>query len=89
MATFVALVLAMQDAGRVDSSVAWLPLIESAINDLVCAAIAVYFLHAPPPNRVERGQLPCCPTDRPQPEIVSRIPTIVCQASARVSIRPK
>jgi hypothetical protein len=56
IATLVALVLAMQDAGRVDSSVAWLPLIESAINDLVFAAIAVFFLHALP-NRVERGQL--------------------------------
>lgn len=56
VATLVALVLAMQDAGRVDSSVAWLPLIESAINDLVFAAIAVFFLHALP-NRVERGQL--------------------------------
>lgn len=56
IATLVALALAMQDAGRVDSSVAWLPLIESAINDLVFAAIAVFFLHALP-NRVERGQL--------------------------------
>jgi hypothetical protein len=56
VATLVALVLAMQDAGRVDSSVAWLPLIESAINDLVFAAIAVFFLHALP-NRFQRGQL--------------------------------
>jgi hypothetical protein len=56
VATLVALVLTMQDAGRVDSSVAWLPLIESAINDLVFAAIAVFFLYALP-NRVERGQL--------------------------------
>ena len=56
IATLAALVLAMQDAGRIDSSVAWLPLIESAINDLVFAAIAVFFLHALP-NRLERGQL--------------------------------
>ncbi|WP_310526904.1 hypothetical protein [Nocardioides sp.] len=56
LATLVALVLAMQDAGRVDSSVDWLPLIESAINDLVFAALAVFFLHALP-NRLERGQL--------------------------------
>ena len=40
----------------VDSSVDWLPLIESAINDLVFAAIAVFFLHAFP-NRLQRGQL--------------------------------
>lgn len=56
LATALALALAMQDAGRVDSSVDWLPLIESAINDLVFAAIAVFFLHALP-NRLERGQL--------------------------------
>ncbi|PUA79747.1 hypothetical protein [Nocardioides currus] len=56
LATVAALVLAMQDAGRVDSSVDWLPLIESAINDLVFVAIAVFFLHALP-NRIERGQL--------------------------------
>lgn len=56
LATLVALGLAMKDAGRVDSSVDWLPLIESAINDVVFAAIAVFFLHALP-NRLERGQL--------------------------------
>ena len=56
LATLVAIVLAMQDAGRVDSSVDWLPLIESAINDVVFAAIAVFFLYALP-NRIERGQL--------------------------------
>ncbi len=56
LATLVALGLAMQDADRVDSSVDWLPLIESAINDLVFAAIAVFFLLALP-NRLERGQL--------------------------------
>lgn len=56
LASVVAFALAMQDAELVDSSVAWLPLIESAINDLVFAAIAVFFLHALP-NRVERGQL--------------------------------
>ena len=56
LASVVALVLAMRDAERVDSSVDWLPLIESAINDLVFAAIAVFFLHALP-NRIERGHL--------------------------------
>lgn len=56
LATLVAVALAMQDAGGVDSSVDWLPLIESAVNDLVFAAIAVFFLHALP-NRLERGQL--------------------------------
>lgn len=56
LASIVAFVLAMQDAERVDSSVDWLPLIESAINDLVFAGIAVFFLHALP-NRIERGQL--------------------------------
>ena len=56
LASIAALALAMQDAGRVDSSVDWLPLIESAINDVVFAAIAVFFLHALP-NRLERGQL--------------------------------
>ena len=56
LASIAALALALQDAGRVDSSVDWLPLIESAINDLVFAAIAVFFLHALP-NRLERGQL--------------------------------
>lgn len=56
LATLVAIALALQDAGRVDSSVDWLPLIESAINDVVFAAIAVFFLYALP-NRIERGQL--------------------------------
>lgn len=56
LATIAAMVLALQDSGRIDSSVDWLPLIESAINDVVFAAIAVFFLHALP-NRLERGQL--------------------------------
>ncbi|UUZ61542.1 hypothetical protein [Nocardioides sp. B-3] len=56
LASIVAFAPAMQDAELVDSSVDWLPLIESAINDPVFAAIAVFFLHALP-NRVERGQL--------------------------------
>lgn len=56
VATVAALALALRDIGRVDSSVTWLPLIESAINDLVFAAIAIYFLHTLP-NRIERGQL--------------------------------
>ncbi len=56
LATLVALVLALHDASRVDSSVDWLPLVESAINDVVFAAIAVFFLHALP-NRIQRGRL--------------------------------
>lgn len=34
----------------------WLPLIESTINDVVFAAIAVFFLYALP-NRLERGRM--------------------------------
>lgn len=56
LTTLVALVLATQDAKRVDSSVDWLPLIESAINDLVFAGIAVFFLLALS-NRLKRGHL--------------------------------
>jgi hypothetical protein len=56
IATIAALSLALRDVSRVDSSVGWLPLIESAINDLVFAAIAIFFLHTLP-NRIERGQL--------------------------------
>ena len=56
LATLTALSLALRDVGRVDSSVGWLPLIESVINDLVFAAIAIFFLHTLP-NRIERGQL--------------------------------
>lgn len=56
LATIVALALGLRDASLADSSVGWLPLIESAINDLVFAAIAVFFLHALP-NRIQRGQL--------------------------------
>ena len=54
--TLAALSLALRDVSRVDDSVTWLPLIESAINDLVFAAIAIFFLYTLP-NRVERAQL--------------------------------
>ena len=56
LATVTALFLALRDVGRIDSSVDWLPLIESAINDVVFAAIAVFFLLALP-NRIERRHL--------------------------------
>ncbi|SDD82620.1 hypothetical protein [Nocardioides lianchengensis] len=59
VATVVVLVIAARDvsgdAGP-DSSVDWVPLIESAINDLVFAAIAVFFLWSFP-ERVQRGQV--------------------------------
>jgi hypothetical protein len=56
--TVVALVLAARDVGDdgPDRSVDWLPLIESTINDLVFAAIAVFFLWSFP-ERVRRGQV--------------------------------
>jgi hypothetical protein len=43
-------------SGRPDSSLDWLPLIESMVNDLVFAGIAVYFLNALP-GRMERRHL--------------------------------
>jgi hypothetical protein len=58
-ATFIVLVVATRDAvtdsGR-DNSLDWVPLIESGINDLVFAGLAVYFLFTFP-ERLERGQL--------------------------------
>jgi hypothetical protein len=58
-ATVVALGLALSEAvtdSAPDSSLDWLPLIEVTINDLVFAALAVYFLFTFP-DRLERGQL--------------------------------
>jgi hypothetical protein len=59
VATVVVLVVATRDAvtdsGR-DNSLDWVPLIESAINDLVFAGLAFYFLFTFP-ERLERGHL--------------------------------
>jgi hypothetical protein len=56
--TVVALALTLRGAltEGPDRSFEWLPLIESTINDVVFAAIAVFFLLASP-NRVERSYL--------------------------------
>jgi hypothetical protein len=59
LATLVGLVLATRDAvvdSGTDSSLDWVPLIESAVNDLIFVALAVYFLFNVP-ERFERGQL--------------------------------
>jgi hypothetical protein len=58
VATFVALLLTLRDAvlNGPDLSFEWLPLIETTINDIVFAAIAVYFVYALP-NRLERSYL--------------------------------
>ena len=58
LATVVVFVLASRDAvdAGPDKSFEWVPLIESAINDLVFAGLALWFLHALP-QRVERGHL--------------------------------
>jgi len=55
-ATLVAFALAIRDATTdgPHHSFEWLPLIESSINDLVFAAIAIFFLLGLP-NRIERG----------------------------------
>lgn len=57
--TVVALVLAvddtLRDGGRINSSLDVLPLIETLINDLVFAGIAVYFLWSFP-ERLQRGR---------------------------------
>ena len=57
-ATVLVFVLASRDAVRAgpDRSFEWVPLIESAINDLVFAGLALWFLYALP-QRVERGHL--------------------------------
>ena len=54
--TIVALVLTLRDAviNGLERSFEWLPLIESTVNDIVFAALAVYFLYALP-NRIERA----------------------------------
>ncbi|GAB3242701.1 hypothetical protein [Nocardioides dilutus] len=59
-ATVLALVLALRDAfiedGRITNSLDVLPLIETVINDVVFAGIAVFFLYSFP-ERLRRGQL--------------------------------
>ncbi|MFN8193066.1 MAG: hypothetical protein U0R80_02150 [Nocardioidaceae bacterium] len=57
-ATGALLVVALGDALSTgpDRPFEWVPLVESTINDLVFAAIAVFFLHALP-GRLERGHL--------------------------------
>ena len=58
--TVLALVLAVRDATRADglfgSSLDVLPLVETTINDLVFAGIAVYFLWSFP-ERLQRGRM--------------------------------
>ena len=56
LGTVVALVLALRDAFRGGelNSFDWVPLVESVINDLVFAAIAVFFLWALPERRERR-----------------------------------
>lgn len=57
--TMIALGLAVRSAVEdqvVSSGLDWLPLIETAINDLVFAAIAVFFLYSLP-ERLQRGEL--------------------------------
>lgn len=58
VATVVVFVLAFRDAVRTgpDRSFEWVPLIESTINDLVFAGLALWFLYALP-QRLERGHL--------------------------------
>lgn len=57
-ATSILLLLAVRDAIRhgPDTTIEWVPLIESMINDLVFAGIALFFLRAWP-ERIERGRL--------------------------------
>lgn len=56
-ATLVAMGLALRDAldDGVRRSIDWLPLIETTINDLVYAAIALFFLYSLP-ERLQRGR---------------------------------
>jgi len=58
VATVAVLAVALRDAVRAGalSTFEWVPLIESIINDLVFAAIAVYFLYALP-GRLARERL--------------------------------
>jgi len=62
VATLVAVALALRDTldDGVRSSIDWLPLIETTINDLVYAAIALYFLYSIP----ERFRTDFVPTPR-------------------------
>src|SRR3546814_678158 len=55
LATFALLALSVRDAVRdgPDRSIEWLPLIETGINDLVFAAIAIWFLWSVP-ERLQR-----------------------------------
>ena len=57
-ATVLVFVLASRDAVRAgpDRSFEWVPLIESTINDLVFAGLALWFLYALP-QRLVRGRL--------------------------------
>ena len=57
VATLVAMGLALRDAtdDGVRRTIDWLPLIETAINDLVFAAIALFFLYSIP-ERLQRGR---------------------------------
>ena len=54
VATAVAVVLALRDTLD-DETLSWLPLIESTINDLVFAALALWFLYSLP-ERMQRGR---------------------------------
>jgi hypothetical protein len=58
VASVVVFVLAFRDAASAgpDRSFEWVPLIESTINDLVFAGLALWFLYALP-QRLERGHL--------------------------------
>ncbi|MFZ0161408.1 MAG: hypothetical protein WAL50_20445 [Kineosporiaceae bacterium] len=58
VAALVTLVFAFQDAGSAgpQRSFEWLALIESAVNDLIFAGLAVFFLYALP-TRLERRQI--------------------------------
>ena len=59
VATVVALVLAIQDILRTGAPHAadWVPLVESVVNDVVFAAVAVFFLWALPERRERRTLL--------------------------------
>lgn len=58
LATAIVLVLAVRAAtvDAPDSGLEWLPLLESAVNDLVFAAIAIWFLYSVP-ERLQRDGL--------------------------------
>jgi hypothetical protein len=54
--TVVALALAAGAAGDVEDGLDWLALVETTVNDLVFAAIAVFFCYSVP-ERLQRGRL--------------------------------